>query len=230
MTKRTALISGANRGIGAAIARRLDADGWNLSLGMRTPARPAWDTDARCHLFKYDAEACSEEAWVAEAVAVFGQIDAIVPSAGIMTPGTIIEATDEEIDALMAVNLKAPRRMAKAAWTELERSERGRIAILASLSGKRVKSAGSGLYSVSKFAVVALAHALRQAGWDKGIRATAICPGLVNTEMAHAISQLPHDQMSDPDAIANAVALILDMPDNSSVAEFHVNCVREEVF
>ncbi|WP_210115047.1 SDR family NAD(P)-dependent oxidoreductase [Roseovarius aestuariivivens] len=230
MTGRTALISGANRGIGEAIARRLHADGWNLSLGMRRPERPEWDTCGHCHLFQYDAEACSEEAWVKEAVEVFGQVDAIVPSAGIMTPGTIIEATDAQIDELMAINLKAPRRMAKAAWAELERSERGRIAILASLSGKRVKSAGSGLYSVSKFAVVALAHALRQAGWEQGIRATAICPGLVNTEMAHAISQLPHDEMSDPGAIADAVALILDMPDNSSVAEFHVNCMQEGVY
>lgn len=230
MTKRTALISGANRGIGEAIARRLHKDGWNLSLGMRSVESPDWDTGKRCHLFQYDAESGSEETWVAEALSRFGQVDAIIPSAGIMTPGSIIDAEDIDIDHLMDINLKAPRRMTKAAWSELARSERGRIIILASLSGKRVKSAASGLYSVSKFAVVGLAHALRQAGWDKGIRATAVCPGLVNTAMAHAISDRPHDQMSDPDAIADAVALLLDMPDNSSVAEFHVNCALEEVY
>ena len=227
MEKFTALVSGANRGIGAAIAARLHRDGWNLSLGMRRPQRPAWDPEGACHLYRYDAEAGVEDAWVAAALDAFGRVDAVIPSAGIMTPGTIIEADDEQIDRLMSVNLKAPRRLVKAAWTELERSERGRVIVLGSLSGIRVKRAEFGLYSVSKFAVVGLAHAIRHAGWDAGIRATAVCPGLVDTAMAHAISDREPSQMSDPHAIADAVAMLLSLPDNTSVAEFHVNCVLE---
>src|SRR5690606_41521504 len=82
----------------------------------------------------------------------------------------------------------APRRLAKAAWEALAASGRGRVIILASLSGKRVKSAAAGSYSLSKFAAVALAHALRHAGFDKGIRATAVCPGFVATDMARALT------------------------------------------
>ncbi len=90
----------------------------------------------------------------------FGRIDALVANAGIMIPKTVIEAEDEDIEAMMQVNLKAPRRLAKAAWEALAATGRGRVIILASLSGKRVKSAGAGSYSLSKFAAVALAHAI----------------------------------------------------------------------
>lgn len=230
MSQRVALITGANRGIGAVIARQLHADGWALSLGMRTPERPSWDDTGACHLFAYDAEAVTETAWVAEARERFGRIDAVIPCAGIMIPKTIMAADDADIDQLMAINVKAPRRLVHAAWTDLAAARQGRVIMLASLSGKRVKTAASGLYSVSKFAVVALAHAIRQEGWDQGIRATAVCPGFVATDMARAITDIDIERMTPPESIAAATTMLLDLPNNASVAEFHVNCMLEARF
>jgi NAD(P)-dependent dehydrogenase (short-subunit alcohol dehydrogenase family) len=93
-----------------------------------------------------------------------------------------------------------------------------------------VKSAKSGSYAVSKFAAVALSHAIRQAGWDCGIRATAICPGFVATDMARAITDLRASKMIPPSDLATIIATLLELPNEASVAEFAVNCQLEEFF
>lgn len=229
--ERVALISGASRGIGAAAARFLAGEGWRLSLGMRKPEMPEWADPERVRVEAYDAEDQTAEArWVEAALAAFGRVDAVVANAGIIIPKTVIEAEDADLDALLSVNVKAPRRLAKAAWEPLSASGRGRVIVIASLSGKRVKSAGSGLYAVSKFAAVALAHAIRHAGFDRGIRATAVCPGFVATDMARSLTDRADARMTAPEDIARIVALLLDLPNEASVAEFAVNCQLEESF
>ena len=230
---RVALISGASRGIGDHIAGTLLGEGWSVSLGMRSPALPQWAVghEAQVHLAHYDAhDATAENRWADDAYRHFGRIDAVVANAGIMIPKTVIEADDDDIDAMLAVNVKAPRRLVKAAWEALSESGRGRVIILASLSGKRVKSASAGSYSLSKFAAVALAHAIRQTGFDKGVRATAVCPGFVATDMAAALSERPADQMTQPEDIARIIAMLLSLPNEASVAEFAINCQLEEFF
>ncbi len=231
MAERVALISGANRGIGAAVAVFLHEQGWCLSLGMRTPALPAWADPRRVHVQAYDAfDETAEQTWVDAAIDRFGRIDAIVANAGIMIPKSVIEADEVDIDAMLAVNVKAPRRLARAAWPALGKSGRGRVIILGSLSGKRVKSAGAGSYSISKFAAVALAHGIRHAGFDLGIRATAVCPGFVATDMALGISDRTAETMTDPRDLARIISMLLDLPNEASVAEFNINCQLEESY
>lgn len=227
---RVAMISGANRGIGAAIAHELAARGWRLSLGMRRPELPSELDPARTLVHAYDATEGGEEAWVAATVARFGGVDALVANAGIMIPKTVIEADDADLDAMLEVNVKAPRRLAKAAWAPLGASGRGRVVVIASLSGKRVKSPAASLYSLSKFAAVALAHGIRHTGWDLGIRATAVCPGFVSTDMARSLSSRANDEMTSPDDLARVVAMLVDLPNEASVAEFAINCQLEESF
>lgn len=228
---RVVMISGANRGIGAAIAQKMSEEGWCISLGMRNPVLPEWADPNRTHLFAYDASnSQAESVWVAQTLERFGSVDAIVANAGIMIPKTVIEAEDEDMDALLEVNVKAPRRLAKAAWQALSVGGRGRVIIIGSLSGKRVKSASSGLYSVSKFAAVALAHAIRHAGFDLGIRATAVCPGFVATDMARGLTSRADAHMTDPRDLARIVAMLIDLPNEASVAEFSINCQLEESY
>lgn len=228
--RRVALVSGASRGIGLAIARRLASDGWALSLGLRTPAMPDFADPDRTHLQAYDAAAGGEDHWVAQAMARFGRIDAVVANAGIMIPKSVIAAEDEDLDAMLAVNVKAPRRLAKAAFEPLAVSGCGRVIIVASLSGKRVKSADSGLYAMTKFAAVALSHGIRQAGFERGIRATAVCPGFVATDMARPIAGRSDAMMTDPAELADIVAMLIGLSNTASVAEFAVNCQLEESF
>ncbi|MBD1601608.1 SDR family NAD(P)-dependent oxidoreductase [Pseudomonas typographi] len=229
--QRVALISGANRGIGEAIARQLAGNGWCVSLGMRTPASAAWHAIDTVQVVAYDAtDAAAEARWVAAALERFGRIDAVVANAGLMIRKSVIEADEADMDALLEVNVKAPRRLAAAAWNALSASGRGRLIIMASLSGKRVKSAGSSLYSVSKFAALGLAHGLRHSGWDLGIRATAICPGFVATDMARALSTRGDSQMTAPADLALLINTLLDLPNEASVAELNINCQLDDSY
>jgi NAD(P)-dependent dehydrogenase (short-subunit alcohol dehydrogenase family) len=214
------------------IAKCLYNDGWIVSLGMRRPERPAWASDAtRIHIFAYDAvNTTAPMAWVAEVANRFGRIDALVANAGILIPKSVVDISDDEMDQLIDINVKAPRRLAAACWDMLGESGRGRVILLASLSGKRVKSARSGSYSMTKFAAVGLAHGLRHAGFELGIRATAICPGFVATDMAVASTDLSKDVMTSPHDLARIAAFLIDLPNEASVAEFCVNCQLEESF
>ncbi|MCB1381144.1 MAG: SDR family NAD(P)-dependent oxidoreductase [Alphaproteobacteria bacterium] len=230
MTGRTALISGANRGIGLAIADRLAADGWNLSLGVRRPAAVPQRFAAH-HVAPYDAQVpATAESWVAAAAARYGRIDAVINNAGIMVPKSVVDATDDDMQAMLDVNVLGPLRVVRAAWPLLRLSGRGRVVTIVSLSGKRVKYAVSGSYSVSKFAALALAHGIRHAGWDAGIRSTALCPGLVATDMAFGLTDMLPADMTPPEDIARIVALVLDLPNTASIAEIPVNCKLEESF
>lgn len=224
-----ALLSGASRGIGLAIARRLTADGWRLSLGMRTPT-PLEEVDPEAQLIAHDATKADEAAWVEAARGRFGRIDAVIACAGVMAPKSVIEVDDETLDGMWEVNVKSPRRLISAAWPDLAAAGRGRVVVVASLSGKRVKSEMSGAYAMTKHAAVALVHGVRQAGWTSGVRATAVCPGFVATDMARAITNFPEEKMTRPEDVANLVALALAAPNEASVAELHVNCNLEESY
>jgi NAD(P)-dependent dehydrogenase (short-subunit alcohol dehydrogenase family) len=223
--RRVALVSGGNRGIGAAIVHALVVHGWDVSVGMR---RPRSLPDA-AQVQRYDAQdRTSEAAWVAAAVERFGRIDAIIANAGIMIPKTVIEAEDEDLDALLEVNVKSPLRLILAAWPQLVASGRGRVVTIVSLSGLRVKTPRSGLYSVSKFAALALTHAVRQAGWDEGVRAVAVCPGFVVSDMSAAVTDRLPDSMTQPDDLARIVAFVLDLPNTASIATLPINSTLEE--
>ncbi|QUS36647.1 SDR family NAD(P)-dependent oxidoreductase [Falsirhodobacter algicola] len=233
MEGRVALISGGGRGIGAAIAQALLGAGWNVSLGMRTPQMPDWASDMpdRVQTVPYDAaDPDAATRWQGAAMARFGRIDAVIANAGVMVPQTVVDITDADMAHLLEINVHAPRRLAAACWEALAASGRGRVVLMGSLSGKRVKSARAGSYAVSKFAVVGLAHALRHAGYDQGIRAVAVCPGYVATDMAAGLTDRPAAAMTQPGDIARAVALLIDLPNEASVAEFCINCQLEESF
>jgi NAD(P)-dependent dehydrogenase (short-subunit alcohol dehydrogenase family) len=228
MTDRVALISGANRGIGAAIATHLAAQGWRLSLGVRQPDRLTGDE--RTQVCRYDAtDPVSEAVWAHAAVERFGRIDAVIANAGIVIPKTVIEADDRDLDLLFQVNVRSVVRLVRAAWPWLIRSGRGRVVTMVSLSGKRVKSAKSGLYATSKFATLAVTHAIRQAGWEHGVRATAICPGFVATDMASGLTDRAPDDMTQPSDVARLVGMVLDLPNTASVVEIPINSTLEEM-
>lgn len=226
---KVALVSGANRGIGAAAARRLLDAGWRLSLGVRSGERPDWAPSDRAQVFAYDAFAGQEDAWVDAARTRFGRVDAVVANAGLLVEKSVVEAEDADLDAMLEVNVKAPRRLARSAWDALRAAGEGRVVIVASLSGKRVASSRTALYSMTKFAAVALAHGLRQEGWEAGIRATAVCPGLVDTDMARGAFPDAED-MTRPEEVARLVELALTLPNTASVAELHVNCRPGELY
>lgn len=223
--ERVVMISGTDRGIGRAIASRLDADGYRLSLGNR---RPGKDFPAALHC-RFDAEVAETvPAWVAATMARFGRIDALVNNAGVLTPFTIASGTEAELDRHWEINVKAPLRLIRAAMPHLEAAGHGRIVTIASTDGKRVRPGSALAYAMTKHAVVALTHAARLAGWDKGVRATALCPGAVDTTLiADLPGVTPKAERMQPETIAGAVSFLLALPDTASVAELVMNTRME---
>ena len=225
------MISGANRGIGLAIARELGAAGLALSLGIRRPADfggpLAKGADVLLH--RYDAlERDAATSWVDATMARFGRIDVLVNNAGISRPVTLEQGSEDDLDALLDVNVKAPFRVIRAALPHLKASGSGRVINVASLSGKRVMGLNVG-YQMSKHAVVALTHAVRRIGWEHGIRATALCPGLVETDLTARVTDMPREEMTDPADLAKLVATVVALPNNAAVAELLVNCRYENM-
>jgi NAD(P)-dependent dehydrogenase (short-subunit alcohol dehydrogenase family) len=228
---RVALVSGANRGIGFAIAKALYDKGYTVSLGVRDPRALAdkiahWN-ELRVHTARYDAQDWHSHAlWVEEVVERFGRLDILVNNAGIWSKATIRDIEEEELDTLFAVNCKAPLNLTRLALPHLEAARTGRIVNVASLSGKRVKNDFVG-YAMSKYAMLALTHATRRLGWEKGVRATALCPSFVRTDMivGHAAAA----QASDPADIAELVATLVALPNDAVVAELLVNCRLEDM-
>ena len=221
---------GARNG-GDSIAEKLLAEGWSVSLGVRTPDASSLAGNPSfliCHFDALDPE--SERAWVAATFTRFGRIDGLVHNAGMMIRKSVLEADDADFDLIFHVNVKSPMRLTQHVWPHLEKAPAGRVVTVASLSGQRVKSAGAGLYAMSKFAAVALGHGLRQAGKESGVRSTVICPGFVATDMGRALTDVESTQLTQPQDIARIVHMVLELPKTASIAEIPVHFGVEDCY
>jgi len=233
---RTVMVSGASRGIGLAIARRLHADGHRLSLGLRNPVSFAGDpgnadlvASERVLLHPYEAaDPAAPASWLGATHDVLGRVDAVIPCAGVFSRVGVCFAPEElnEIAHTLTLNLMAPWWLCRAVWEDLESSGNGRILLLASMSGRRVKGRLAA-YSASKFALLGLCQAMRNEGWEAGIRVTAICPSWVNTAMAAEVQAMPPEAMTQPEDLAASVAHLLSLPATAVPFEYNLSCQLE---
>lgn len=221
---RVVMVSGANRGIGRAVAEACKAKGCKLSLGARRPDTLTELAASDVLVQEYDAERPeTADAWLRATLARFGQLDALVNNAGVYISARIEDGDEADFDRLWQVNVKGPLKLIQLALPHLKAAGHGRIINLVSLAGKRVPSDDSAGYAMSKHAALALHHATRRIGWDDGVRATAVCPGLVATDMV-SWSKVPTDEMIQPADLADLIAMIMALPDHAVVAELAVNC------
>ena len=233
---REILITGASRGIGKAIALKLLKEGHSISLGVRnkedlinTDLDPELNDPKRFIVHKYDAtDECLSKELVENTVKAFGKINTIIHCAGIFKRTSLIFNDNEikDIEYLWKVNVLGPWILTKDAWKYLSMHNSSRIIVLVSMSGKRSKG-GFASYSMSKFALMSLCQTMRNEGWNKGIRVTAICPGWVNTDMAKEINHFPKEAMTQTNAIANICSNLLNLPNPSVPFEIALNCQLE---
>tara|TARA_Y100000589_G_scaffold165833_2_gene157743 strand:+ start:3147 stop:3854 length:708 start_codon:yes stop_codon:yes gene_type:complete len=233
---RTILLSGANRGIGLKIAYKSLQDGNRLSIGIRdkdsikgTPIDPKeWPKD-QLIINHYDAlDYKSAEKWISATTEKFGGFDTLINSAGILSkvPFLYKEGDQNEINLTMKVNFLSVWDLCKLSWDSLSSSKDGRIITLVSMSGKRSKG-DLAAYSSSKFALMGLCQTMRNIGWDRNIRVTAICPSWVNTDMAKNINSINQDDMTQPEDISELCSTILKLPKQSIPFELSINCNLE---
>ena len=142
------------------------------------------------------------------------------------TPLLFLDQQQEELDQLWSVNVMGPWRLTRAAWPQLIATGQGRVQVLVSMSGKRVKGRMAG-YPVSKFALMGLCQSMRNEGWETGVRVTALCPSWVNTEMARSVSTVPPEAMTQPQDLAELSSTLLTLPNAAVPFEVSLNCNLE---
>ncbi len=188
MNNLNVLVTGAARGIGAAIAERLTADGWNVH---------AVDVE--------DGDLTTREgnrAVVDAALARFdGRLDAVVANAGFQHVAPVADFPEDQWDALVALLLTSPFLLAKYAWDALAASGDGRFLVVASVHGL-VGSPFKAGYVAAKHGVVGLVKVLALEGAEVGISASALCPAYVRTEIVERqLEERSIDDLLAPQAV-----------------------------
>jgi 3-oxoacyl-[acyl-carrier protein] reductase len=186
---RVALVTGGSRGIGAAVARRLAHDGADVVLTYRHRADQAADVVAdikaigrRALAVQADsADVAAVRACVEVTAAEFGRLDILVNNAGLGVLGPVEQLGLDDIDSVLAVNVRAPLVITQAALAHMVPG--GRIITIGSCMAERVAFPGGTLYATSKSALTGLTKALARELGPRGITANLVHPGPTDTEM-----------------------------------------------
>ena len=204
--KHVFLVTGAGSGIGAATARRLAAAGHQVVVaGRRREPLAAIAAETGALAVAGDlAEAAGADALVAAALNTYGRIDGLVLNAGVMIPGALGKTSGDDWDTVLRVNLTGPALLAKAALPALL-AARGAVVAVSSVAGLRAPT-GASAYAVSKAGLIMLTQTLAADYGSAGLRANAICPGWVRTEMADREMDDFAGQVGQHDVAARAAA------------------------
>lgn len=205
-----ALITGASRGIGAATARELARRGYALALAARSTADLAAlagelrAAGARAECFPTDMrDPAQVQALAVGALAAFGRVDLLVNNAGVGSAGRTFHSADADaIEALLAVNLRAPMLLTRALLPQMVARRSGSIIFVGSVAGE-IPIPGSTIYSATKYGLRGFAHALRREVARHHIQVTLVAPGFIDTAMTSSLRLIPN---APPASVARAIA------------------------
>ena len=217
---RVALVTGGARGIGRAICEKLASEGAKIAM-VDIMLDVAEKTAAEFNAQGYEAMAvqanvaipADAEKAVAAVVEKFGKLDILVNNAGITKDTLMLKMTEQEWDAVLAVNLKGTFNFTKAATKVMMRARYGKIVNIASVVG-RMGNVGQANYSASKAGVIALTKTTAREFGSRNITANAIAPGYIQTDMTDKLPQaardaflvnIPLKRAGQPADVANAV-------------------------
>jgi NADP-dependent 3-hydroxy acid dehydrogenase YdfG len=228
LSGKVAFITGASAGIGAAVARKLSAEGVKLGLASRRgsdlglPDALGLTCDVR--------DIAQVEEAVARTVVRFGGLDIVVANAGVGSYHPFGEESLEHVEQMIDVNLKGTIYTIRAALPHLKRSAAADVITLASEAGRRGLP-GEAVYCASKFGQVGLTRALDNELRPLGIRATNICPGGVATDFAlaegYGRAQEVLEGMMSADDVAEVVLFALTRPRGMRILETAFRPMKE---
>lgn len=224
---KTALITGASQGLGAAMAKRLAKDGFNIAIncysqnevdngGVQTAeACRSFGVEAECFICdvsKFDL--CAE--MVKAVKERFGTIDVLVNNAGITKDGLLVRMSEEQFDAVTNVNYKSVFNMTRHVGAVMMRQKNGRIINVSSVAGVN-GNAGQFNYSASKAGIIGMTKTAAKELGARGINVNAIAPGFINTQMTAVLDdkikdaikgQISLRRYGEPEEVAGVVSFL----------------------
>ena len=219
LTGKVAVVTGASRGIGRAIALRLAQEGAAVVINyngskeraqeVKTEIESAGGTAQIMQCDVADAASCDE--MFQTIMKEFGRIDILVNNAGITRDGLLMKMAEEDFDAVIDTNLKGTFHCIRAVSRQMLRQRSGRIINLSSVSGV-LGNAGQANYSASKAGIIGLTRTMARELASRGITVNGIAPGFVDTDMTKvlpeqvreaATAQIPLGRFGQPEDIAN---------------------------
>jgi acetoacetyl-CoA reductase len=223
---RVALVTGGTRGIGAAIAKALKAEGYKVAAnyGGNDEAAAKFKAETGIPVFKWDVsnyEACAEG--IKKVEAELGPVEVLVNNAGITRDAMFHRMTLEQWQQVIGTNLGSLFNMTRPVWEGMRARKFGRVISISSINGQKGQM-GQVNYSAAKAGDLGFTKALAQEGAKAGITVNAICPGYINTEMVQAVPkdvleknilpQIPVGRLGEPEEIARCVVFLAG--DNAS--------------
>lgn len=223
--RKTALVTGGSRGIGRAICVRLAKDGMDIVFNYQRGKEAADETvklceaeGVRAYAVQADVSSAEEcEKLVKEATEFGdGSIDVLVNNAGITRDGLLMKMKEEDLDAVIDVNLKGTFYMMRAVSRLMLRKKQGRIINMSSVVGLH-GNAGQVNYAATKAAVVGMTKSLAKEVASRKITVNAVAPGMIRTQMTDAIpekarekilSEIPFGELGNPEDIAGVVSFL----------------------
>jgi 3-oxoacyl-[acyl-carrier protein] reductase len=222
LSGKVALVTGASRGIGAAIARTLAAQGATVVAAARGSHADAGVAEivaagGKAHAVSLDVtDPATVEAVVSGALAAHGRIDVLVNNAGIARDQLMMRMKRDDWDAVIATNLTAAFTCTQAVLRSMIKQRGGRIITISSVVGQ-MGNAGQVNYAASKAGLIGLSKALAREVASRGITVNVVAPGLIDTDMTRALgaemsgawtSRIPIGRLGTPEDVANAVCFL----------------------
>ena len=221
---KTALITGAGRGIGRAIALRMASEGCDVAFTDIVRTKQVEETEAALQALGVKAKAYiadaadfdQAQALVGQVVQDFGAIDILVNNAGITRDGLLLRMSEQQWDDVIRVNLKSAFNYTRAVTPVMLRARRGSIISIASVVGIG-GNPGQANYAASKAGIIALMKSTAKELGARGIRANAVAPGYIDTDMTQALTQevrdsfvsrIPMRRAGTPDEVAQVVLFL----------------------
>lgn len=213
-TSRVVLVTGGNRGIGLATARRFAAAGHRVAVTARSGTVPDADglTVVACDV----TDGASVDAAVDEIEDSLGPVEVLVSNAGITRDGLVLRMSDDDFTAVLDANLTGGFRVARRVVKGMMRARWGRIVFVSSVVGLGGQ-AGQANYAASKAGLVGLARSLAKEFASRNVTVNVVAPGPVDTDMLAALSaeqrdamlaMVPAGRLGAPDEIAAAIAFL----------------------